>query len=92
MIASADFNGDGKLDLAAGYGWFTGIDADKPSKRGPILLSGGYTSVFLGNGDGTFQPYINTSSVPGGMTVAAGDFNNDGKIDLTSGSIRSVWG
>jgi hypothetical protein len=39
-------------------------------------------SVFLGNGDGTFQPAKN--STPGGspQSVVPGDFNRDGKLDL----------
>jgi FG-GAP-like repeat/Abnormal spindle-like microcephaly-assoc'd, ASPM-SPD-2-Hydin len=81
-IVAADFNGDGKLDLATSYGDVVAGDSHKV--RPPILISGGFTSVFLGNGDGTFQSYINTSSDPAGGSLAAGDFNNDGKIDLAS--------
>jgi hypothetical protein len=83
VIVAADFNRDGKLDLAAAYGNIV-IDARSKGEPPPIIITNGYTSVFLGNGDGTFQPYINTSSVPNGESLAAGDFNNDGKIDLTS--------
>jgi hypothetical protein len=67
-IAVGDFNGDGKLDLAA--------------------VSGNSTiSVFLGRGDGTFQPPINYNynsynSPPSPQSLAAGDFNGDGKLDL----------
>lgn len=82
-ILAADFNGDGKLDLAASYGYLA-CCAERQGVRLPFVHAGGFTSVFLGNGDGTFQPYINTSSVPGGLAIAAGDFNNDGKIDLAS--------
>jgi hypothetical protein len=44
----------------------------------------GDASVFLGNGNGTFQPertYKSTANVPGTAIVAA-DFNNDGNPDL----------
>ncbi len=64
IAAVADFNGDGKPDLAV-------IQASFP------LLS-----VFLGNGDGTFQSAI---SYPIGLTItflAERDFNGDGKPDL----------
>src|SRR2546428_148133 len=65
-LAVADFNGDGKLDLAVGS------------------LSAGNTSqvsILLGNGDGTFQPSLN-STVPNADidAIAAADFNGDGKL------------
>jgi|HubBroStandDraft_1064217.scaffolds.fasta_scaffold20391_1 hypothetical protein len=80
-ILAADFNRDGKLDLAASFGYVE-VAAESHNTAPPIVISVGYTSVFLGNGDGTFQPYINTSSAPGSVGIAAGDFNKDGKIDL----------
>jgi hypothetical protein len=39
-------------------------------------------SVLLGNGDGTFQPAITTSLLPGTTSLAVGDFNRDGKLDV----------
>jgi hypothetical protein len=74
--------------LAAAYGDVI-IDAQSHGQRPPIIITNGYTSVFLGNGDGTFQPYINTSSFPEAEALAAGDFNNDGKIDL-AGALDDV--
>jgi hypothetical protein len=38
--------------------------------------------VLLGNGDGTFQPAITTNLPVQANSVAAGDFNRDGKLDL----------
>jgi len=84
IIVAADFNRDGKLDLAAAYGEICDPTCGSPTRRPPMVITQGFTSVFLGNGDGTFQPYISTSSAPGGESAAAGDFNNDSKIDLTS--------
>ena len=65
-VVVGDFNNDGNPDLAV---------CDSP-----------YVSVLLGNGDGTFQapkdiPLISLcSQAPG--SVAVGDFNRDGKLDL----------
>jgi hypothetical protein len=69
-VAVGDFNNDGKLDLV------TAND------------NNGSVSVLLGNGDGTFQPalnYVLPAQPPGTQTplsVAVGDFNKDGKLDL----------
>jgi uncharacterized protein (UPF0548 family) len=73
-VAVGDFNGDGKPDLAVGnYGW---------------LKSDYGISVLLGNGDGTFQAAVGFPFDPTGATIyepdsiAVGDFNGDGKLDL----------
>jgi len=44
----------------------------------------GVVAIFLGKGDGTFQPTANTSTGNGSMplALAAGDFNGDGNLDL----------
>jgi hypothetical protein len=42
----------------------------------------GNLAVFIGNGDGTFQPAANYLTAFGASSVAAGDFNGDGKMDL----------
>src|SRR5579859_1897164 len=69
-IAVADFNGDGKLDVAvADYG-------------NPSTGDNGGISVLLGNGDGTFQPAQLIGAGKNPLSIAAGDFNNDGKQDL----------
>jgi len=65
-LAVADFNSDGKEDLAI----TAGVDQDHKQ-----------VSVFLGNGDGTFQDPTNYATGLG-FSVIAADFNGDLKIDL----------
>src|SRR5206468_10900015 len=74
-LVVADFNGDGKLDLAVGS-----LGASNTNQ----------VSVLLGNGDGTFQTALN-STVPGAGIdgLAVGDFNGDGKPDLASANYNS---
>ena len=66
-MAAADFNGDGKLDLAV---------------VGDYVSSGGAT-ILLGNGDGTFTVAGPNLDPSGGFAlIATGDFNGDGIPDL----------
>jgi FG-GAP-like repeat len=71
-IVAADFNGDGKLDLAL--------------QIGPAgFVSNSY--VMLGNGDGAFQPLQRGPGpeVGDAGSMVAGDFNGDGILDLAVG-------
>jgi Bacterial Ig-like domain (group 3)/FG-GAP-like repeat len=71
-IAAADFNGDGKLDVV--------MVSECANNNN---CSNGVVSLLLGNGDGTFQNAVTFNS--GGVyadSVAAGDVNGDGHIDL----------
>jgi hypothetical protein len=67
-IITADFNGDGKLDLVVGT-----------SYGDPQSLS-----VLINKGDGTFKPHTDYSAGFAPISVAAGDFNGDGKQDLVT--------
>ena len=52
--------------------------------EGPVLL-------FLGNGDGTFQPPVSeTASSAGGTSLVVGDFNNDGAPDIAASVFASA--
>jgi subtilase family serine protease len=68
-VATGDFNRDGILDLAVGKNDSSGL------------------SIFLGNGDGTFGPEHVVTVINSGYTamtrsLAVGDFNGDGKLDI----------
>ncbi|HEY0386582.1 MAG TPA: VCBS repeat-containing protein, partial [Pyrinomonadaceae bacterium] len=79
-IAAGDFNGDMQVDLAIANGGAT------------------FVSILLGTGSGSFTAAANVPVIGaeggGMMDVAAGDLNNDGKLDLVvpeySSSTRTV--
>jgi hypothetical protein len=86
-IATADFNGDGHLDLVA----VNNTDFKQPFGRGSFILSPGpgTVSVLLGNGDGTFQAPRNSAVGTEAMTVGVGDFNGDGRPDFAVNNLSS---
>ena len=65
-VIAADFNGDGKTDLAE-------LDASS----GPNQVW-----VLLGRGDGTFLPGVSSPSLSAEGHLAYADLNHDGKLDL----------
>jgi len=67
-IAGADFNGDGKLDLAT---------ANFPVGSQPPGIS-----VLLGTGSGTFSAAVNKNTDNYPSFIAAADFNGDSKPDI----------
>jgi uncharacterized protein (TIGR03437 family) len=73
-VLSADFNGDGKPDLAV-------VDAGNPGGSPP---SPSALWILINNGDTTFKTPVQYSLAGGGLSLAAGDFNGDGKIDLAA--------
>jgi hypothetical protein len=72
-IAVADVNGDGHPDIVVA----------NDCQSSPDGCANGGLSVFLGNGDGTFQTPVTYSS-GGGLadSVVIGDVNGDGHLDL----------
>lgn len=89
-IAATDLNGDGKVDLLAGY---SGLD------RGTRFYTGRYIQILINNGDGTFrdetaarapQDPANVLSWP--QSIRVGDFNGDGKVDFAVSIIEDVSG
>ena len=73
-IVTGDFNNDGIPDIA-------GTNAFNPygMEFTPTV------EILLGNGDGTFTPTSIVLVADFPFIVAAGDFNNDGNIDLAIG-------
>ena len=63
-----------------GLGGLVATDVNLDGKL-DIVTAGG--TVLLGKGDGTFRPYYTV--YVGGVSVAEGDFNGDGKPDLAFG-------
>lgn len=69
-IYTADFDGDGRQDLASRYSVFLN------ASTGP-----GVISIAAGVGNGSVSEY----------QIAAGDFNNDGKIDIVGESGANIY-
>lgn len=67
-LLSIDVNHDGNLDLLIS-------DA---SSANPSLI------VMLGNGNGTFRPYVRYFAPKQLAGIAAGDFNHDGAVDVVA--------
>ena len=72
--AVGDFNGDGNLDLA--------VVNSCGSDFYCYGYSAGTVSILLGNGDGTFAPETEFDVGSQPESIAVGDFNGDGILDL----------
>lgn len=71
-LVSADFDGDGKMDVVISYT--------------NLLQAVSFVQVYLGSGDGTFHAGGHLGVPMAGALTIAADFNGDGKMDLASSS------
>jgi hypothetical protein len=76
-VVVGDFNDDGKPDLVANC---PGINI--PNGVGSVVL-------LLGKGDGTFQRTVYYDAGAPTTSLATGDFNGDGTLDLAAGNAGS---
>jgi len=87
-VAVGDLNGDGKLDLVV-------TSSILVSTSGYYGGAGylNYANVLLGNGNGTFAAPISYDA-GGGFpdSVAVGDFNRDGKLDVVAANTDGTIG
>ena len=67
-MAVGDFNSDGRPDLIVSNGADVGDNG----------------SLFLGNGDGTFEAKVNYATVRSPRAMAVGDFMGNGKLDVAT--------
>ena len=79
-VISADFSGDGQLDLAVGHMMSN--------------LQGTELGLLLGMGDGTFKEVtqypasdVKPLQVSGPRTLTSGDFDNDGNLDIAMANV-----
>ena len=73
-LAAGDFDGDGNLDLA--------VVISNPN----LQFNPGFVTILMGSASGAFTGQANYAVGIAPSSIAVGDFNGDGKLDLAVGS------
>ncbi|HZR28001.1 MAG TPA: FG-GAP-like repeat-containing protein [Terriglobales bacterium] len=55
-----------------------------------VNINSGDVSVFLSNGDGSFQPAVNYPVGRTPVAIGVGDFNGDGKLDIVTANLTDT--
>ena len=85
-LTTGDFNNDGRLDLVVGSEGYT-IISEAPLE----IFPGGFT-ILLGNGTGGFTKSQSFDSQDyAAPSIAVGDFNGDGNLDLAVGLVARAF-
>ncbi len=80
-ITAADVNGDHKPDLLVTFGECGVGTSCAPGK----------VAVYLGNGDGTFKPFVEyATGAQNALAIAAADINHDGTVDLVVANLCAL--
>jgi hypothetical protein len=82
VVSLPDVNKDGKLDLVLSF----------QASEGGGTSDAATVMVFLGNGDGTFQPGRGFATQAWPSSIVLADFNKDGVLDFAAGSNGDDFG
>jgi hypothetical protein len=74
FVLLGDFNRDGHLDVAVGN---------------RAIGGSGWVSILLGNGDGTLRAPVSYGPFTDAFSLATGDFNSDGVLDIAVADVSS---